>query len=295
MSHLFSFGNDWDCLSKRYLWQRFRLYRTVAFVFLYFDLRVKSSFSSQHYLVINVIANKIMSVFIQSEWRKLIMINYDVDPKILIPYLPNGTKIDTWNGRCYMSLVGFMFLNTKLKGIVLPFHQKFEEINLRFYIKYYDEIDIIRGTVFIKEIVPKSLVTLVANQLYKEHYETKRMRHYWDINDKNINIEYGFFEDKWQNIKVSANPNIIDIPPFSEANYITEHLWGFSKINETETKKYEVEHPKWQQYLVNDFECTIDFEKTYGSNFKTLNSLKPVSVYLIEGSKIKVKNSILHY
>ena len=115
-----------------------------------------------------------MSVFIQSEWRKLVMINYDVDPKILTPYLPYGTKIDTWNGRCYMSLVGFMFLNTKLKGIVLPFHQKFEEINLRFYIKYYDEIDIIRGTVFIKEIVPKSLVTLVANQLYKEHYETKR-------------------------------------------------------------------------------------------------------------------------
>ena len=236
-----------------------------------------------------------MSVFIQSEWRKLVMINYDVDPKILTPYLPYGTKIDTWNGRCYMSLVGFMFLNTKLKGIVLPFHQKFEEINLRFYIKYYDEIDIIRGTVFIKEIVPKSMVTFVANQLYKEHYETKRMRHYWDINDKNINIEYGFFEDKWQNIKVNANPNLIDIPPFSEANYITEHLWGFTKINETETKKYEVEHPKWQQYLVNDFECSIDFEKTYGRNFKILNILKPVSVYLIEGSKIKVKNSILHY
>src|SRR3954453_11964004 len=111
-------------------------------------------------------------VFLKAEWRKLAMANYAVDRKLLEKYLPYRTEIDTWDNTCYVSLVGFMFLNTRVKGLKIPFHTEFEEVNLRFYVRYRDGQAWKRGVVFIKEIVPRPMLTLVANTLYKEHYET---------------------------------------------------------------------------------------------------------------------------
>ena len=49
--------------------------------------------------------------FLKAEWRKLALANYSIDPSILQKYVPAGTELDLWNGNCYVSLVGFMFLN----------------------------------------------------------------------------------------------------------------------------------------------------------------------------------------
>ncbi len=58
--------------------------------------------------------------FLQAEWRKLIMANYKIDPKLILPYLPLKTELNLWNNTCFVSLVGFMFLNTKVKGFKIP-------------------------------------------------------------------------------------------------------------------------------------------------------------------------------
>lgn len=106
--------------------------------------------------------------FLTAEWKNLIMANYEINSEILKPYIPKGTEIDYFNGKCFISLVGFMFKDTKVFGIKFPFHVNFEEVNLRFYVKKGDK----RGVVFIKEIVPKPLITFVANSVYHEHYQT---------------------------------------------------------------------------------------------------------------------------
>ena len=85
--------------------------------------------------------------FLKAEWRKLILANYKVEPELLKPYLPYGTELDLWQDSCYLSLVGFMFVNTKIKGVKIPFHVNFEEVNLRFYVKRYDNGEWKRGVV----------------------------------------------------------------------------------------------------------------------------------------------------
>ena len=117
-----------------------------------------------------------MKTFLTAEWRKLIMANYVVPPSLLAPFVPKNTELDFWNGNCYVSLIGFMFQNTKLKGIRIPFHSNFEEVNLRFYVKHKKDNEWKRGAVFIKEIVPKFMISLVANTLYGEHYQTLPMK-----------------------------------------------------------------------------------------------------------------------
>ncbi len=115
--------------------------------------------------------------FLTAEWRHLVMLNFEIDPRILDKRIPTGVELDLWNGQAYVSIVGFRFLNTKLLGIPIPFHRNFTEVNLRFYVRRQTGNEWRRGVVFIKEIVPLPTVTLVARQIYNENYITLPMRH----------------------------------------------------------------------------------------------------------------------
>lgn len=228
--------------------------------------------------------------FLKAEWRKLILVNYSIEPSILRQLVPNHTELDLWNGRCYVSLVGFMFVNTKMLGLKIPFHVNFEEVNLRFYVKHQAGEEWKRGVVFVKEIVPKMAITLVANTLYKEHYATNKMRHTWATSETEQTVAYEW-RDKgdWQKMQVTASKMPHAIETGSETEFITEHYWGYTKLSDTKTYEYEVTHPTWQAYEVKDFALNIDFGKVYGQAFEFLNRQQPTSVMLAEGSKITVE------
>ena len=229
--------------------------------------------------------------FINAEWRKLAIANYVIDPEILRKNVPAGTEIDLWKDKCYVSLIGFMFLNTKLLGIKIPFHTNFEEVNLRFYVKRWENNTWKRGVVFIKEIVPKPALTFIANTIYKEHYETLPMMHNWEENNLNRTVSYLWKKNEiWHSFMVQATLDSSEIKSYSETEFITEHYWGYAKVTDSKTNEYEVTHPKWKQYLVTHSEIDVDFGAVYGTDFEFMNSMKPISVMLIEGSEITVEN-----
>jgi len=229
--------------------------------------------------------------FLKAEWRKLAIANYEVSPEILKNYLPAYTELDSWNGKHYVSLIGFMFLNTKMLGLKIPFHINFEEVNLRFYVKFKEGDKWKRGVVFIKELVPKKALTIVANTLYKEHYQSVPMNHSWKIDKEAIAVEYGWkINSELQTFSLQAENKLIEIPEGSEAEFITEHYWGYTKVSDLKTYEYEVKHPRWNTYPVKNHSIKVDFEKVYGSDFAFLNSQEPVSVMLAEGSEISVEN-----
>lgn len=229
--------------------------------------------------------------FLTAEWRKLVMANYAVDPAILRPYLPAYTELDTWNGTCYVSLVGFLFLRTKVLGIGFPGHGRFEEFNLRFYVRHRDGAAWKRGVVFLKEIVPKPLITLVANGLYKEHYETRPMRHRWETpGDGTQRVEYAWrVRDAWDHIRVTADAEGLPLAAGSEAEYITEHFWGYTRLGDRATSEYEVAHPRWDIHPVRDFDIRCSAATLYGPLFAEPLAAPPVSVFLAEGSPVMVK------
>lgn len=232
--------------------------------------------------------------FLKAEWRKLAMVNYSINPQVLESYIPKGTELDIWEGKCFVSLIGFMFKNTKLLGLKVPYHINFEEVNLRFYVKRKENGKWKRGVVFIKEIVPKPALTFVANTIYKEHYETLPMQHTWATTNQNRSVEYKWKVDHtWQSIFVDAHLEPEDIPIGSETEFITEHYWGYSKVNPTKTTEYEVTHPRWMHYPVKSYKIDVDFSLTYGQEFAFLNELKPHSVILAEGSEITVENKTI--
>lgn len=228
------------------------------------------------------------SIFLKAEWRKLLMINYEVDPEVLLPFIPAHTNLDFFEGKCLVSVVGFMFLNTKIKGIKIPFHINFEEVNLRFYITHQtSKGELKRGTTFIKEIVPKPAITFVANTLYKEKYATLPMSHKWEELPDTLQIEYNW--GRANSISCVANNQSEELKPDSLEEFITEHYWGYTKISDIETSEYGVEHPRWKTYVIKDYKLNIDFESVYGKAFAHLKNQTPHSVLLAEGSEIIVR------
>lgn len=229
--------------------------------------------------------------FLKAEWKNLALFNYEVDAGILEKYVPTGTEIDIWNNKCYVSLVGFMFKNTKVLGLKVPFHINFEEVNLRFYVKRFENGEWKRGVVFIKEIVPKKAITFIANTLYQEHYETQKMRHQIiETENTNTFIYQWNNKEKWNSIQLETRKKPTEIEIGSEAEFITEHYFGYTKINDQLTFEYEVTHPRWEQLEVINHSTDVDFAKTYGSDFEFLQTTNPTSVFLAKGSKIGVKN-----
>jgi uncharacterized protein len=227
--------------------------------------------------------------FLEAEWRHLIMANYAVDPALLLPYLPAGTELDLWKGKCYVSLVGFMFQQTKVLGIKIPFHINFEEVNLRFYVRRHDNGEWKRGVVFISEIVPKPAIAFVANTFFNEHYRTCRMKHRIELSADWLYVGYQWkCKGEWNSISVVADPEAIDMQPGSEEEFITEHYHGYSKTSAQKTTAYAVDHPRWKVHKVETYEVQCNFGQLYGDAFAGLANTKPDSILLAVGSKVMV-------
>ncbi|MBC5839045.1 YqjF family protein [Flavobacterium muglaense] len=235
--------------------------------------------------------NKPKKAFLTAQWNNLILVNYEIDTKLLEKHLPKGTEIDFYENKCYVSLVGFLFEETRLLGLKVPFHVNFEEVNLRFYVKRFENKEWKRGVVFIKEIVPKPALTFVANTIYKERYQTLPMKHCIEKSQNTTNYNYQWkLNNKWNTMRVVTNNQLIPIEEYSTADFICEHYYGYTKHNAQTTFEYEVKHPKWEQQEVLETVIDVDFEKLYGMDFKHLETSKPSSVIFAKGSTISVEN-----
>jgi uncharacterized protein YqjF (DUF2071 family) len=230
------------------------------------------------------------NTFLTAEWRKLIMANYVVAENLLQPYLPAGTELDRYDGHCYVSLVGFLFQNTRLRSVPIPFHRTFEEVNLRFYVQHTKSTgERRRGVVFISELVPRFALTLVANAIYGENYATVPLRHQWEQNEEERSVRYQWrYKGRWNELQVGAAVLPQPIEADSAEEFFTEHYWGYTKRGDW-TSEYQVLHPRWMMYPILQHSIDVDFDALYGSEFASLSEREPESILLAEGSEIEVR------
>ena len=229
--------------------------------------------------------------FLKAQWKNLLMLNYEVDPEILKPYLPAYTVLDLWQGKALVSMVGFLFKETSVLGIKWPGHVNFEEVNLRFYVKHFDGKEWKRGAVFISEIVPKSLIALIANNLYKEHYRALPMRHSITrcCKDHTDFLYEWKIKGKWNKLGGIVSDTFTPIQAGSPEEFIFEHYWGYNTLGDKLTMEYQVEHISWRVAEVKDSIFEADIARLYGKNFEPFLSVKPYSAFFADGSDISVR------
>ena len=223
--------------------------------------------------------------FLTAEWRSLAVLNYEIEAGALVPFVPRGTELDDWNGRTFVSVVGFLFLDTRIRGIRVPFHGRFEEVNLRFYVRRRAEEGRRRAVVFVKELVPRAAIAWVARTLYNERYfalpmgherSTDAVAYWWGKGSRRGSIE------------LVAQGMPILVQEGTEEEFITEHYWGYAKQRDGGTLEYRVEHPRWKVRAASRAALSCDVEKLYGAAFVKALSGPPVSAFLAEGSPVSV-------
>lgn len=220
------------------------------------------------------------------------MLNYEVDPDILNSYLPPFTELDLWGGKALVSMVGFLFRDTRVKGIKWPFHVNFEEVNLRFYVRHFDGREWKRGAVFINEIVPKPLIVTMANTLYKEHYTAMPMRHSISklTADQSQYLYEWKFDGRWNNrLGGIVADELLPIMPGSQEEFILEHYWGYNKASRKSTIEYQVEHITWNVGQVTSPLFEAEISRLYGKKFEPFLSVAPYSAFFADGSEVVVR------
>lgn len=222
--------------------------------------------------------------FLRAEWRHLAMLNYDVDPAVVRPLVPPGTELDLFAGRCLVSLVGFLFLRVRVRGLPIPFHTRFEEVNLRVYVRRRVGDEVRRGVVFVRELVPKHAVTLVARTVYGEPYATVPMRH--RVADDALAYEWRV-GGAWQGLRAQPVGRALPPEPGSEQEFVTEHYWGYG-AGRRGTVEYRVAHPRWDVRATRGAGLVCDAERLYGAGFAAALSRPPRSAFVAGGSAVAV-------
>lgn len=232
--------------------------------------------------------------FLTAEWRHLVLANWTLDPEILRPLVPRGTELDEHAGRTWISLVGFLFLDTRLLGVPVPGHRDFEEVNLRFYVRRKDPAsgELRRAVVFVREIVPRAAIAATARWIYNERYVALPMRHEvlapqgsspgralygWTDGDRRCELE----------ATTEGEPALPE--PGSEAEFLAEHYWGYVTQRDGSTVEYRVEHPPWRVWPASSVRTTGAVPDFYGAPFAEVLSGEPVSAFVAEGSPVTVR------
>jgi len=220
-------------------------------------------------------------------------LNYEIDPRVLHPLTPSGTELDDWQGRTFVSIVGFLFLNTRVLGISIPFHRNFEEVNLRFYVRRRDGDGWRRGVVFVRELVPRAAIAFIARAAYGEQYSAVPMRHtivFADGNDHQpTRVLFSWtFSGRENRIEMRVQGDSHAIEPGSHAEFIAEHYWGYTRGKDGRTLEYRVEHTPWRVWEAVEARLDCDTAQLYGSQFVDCLGQEPASAFLADGSPVTV-------
>jgi uncharacterized protein len=230
-----------------------------------------------------------MQSFLSANWRYLAMLNFAVNPTILAPLVPPGTEIDFENGETFISVVGFLFLDTRLLGLPIPLHRDFEEVNLRFYVRKKSADTWRRGVVFVRELVPRRAIATIARTFYGEPYLAVPMKHEIEHVDLSVRVKYSWRRgSEWESITMQASGEPQSIPAGSHAEFITEHYWGYTRL-QAGCSEYRVEHPRWKVWNADTFEFNADVSALYGEQFVETLSAPPRSAFIADGSPITVE------
>ncbi|MCM2371827.1 YqjF family protein [Aporhodopirellula aestuarii] len=232
------------------------------------------------------------SPFLTAEWRRLVMLNFEIDPVELSEFVPAGTEIDFWEGKTFVSLVAFQFLHTKVLGVPIPFHRNFDEVNLRFYVRHRASGEWRRGVVFVREVVPRFAIAAVARWIYKENYVSLPMRSTLAAPSPQANGRASYswrHAGQWLTIGGEYHGDPFYPEPGSQEEFITEHYWGYSSKRNRGTIEYQVEHPQWRVWEAVSTQLDGDFAGFYGKQFANSLASSPSSTFVAEGSPVTVR------
>lgn len=227
--------------------------------------------------------------FLICQWKDLAMINFVIDPEFLLPFVPVGTELDLWEGKAFVSLVGFRWDETRVKGVQVPGHVRFDELNLRFYVKRQTPEGWRRGVCFIREFIGLPVATWVANICYAEKFQVRNVNYSCAPKALGNYIRYRIADrDRFYGLHMMAARPERTILADSFEEFIVSHKWAYASLKNGRTLEYQIERPAWHFSPAYFVHVDFDGEKLYGPILGRVIQGKPHSAFFVNGSEVKV-------
>lgn len=162
-------------------------------------------------------------VMMHQHWDDVAFLHWAVDPDLVAPHLPPGTRPDILDGRTYVGLIPFTLRGAGPgRGPAVPYLGTFLETNVRMY-SVDDQGR--RGVVFASLDAQRLAVVMAARTVFGLPYRWARMRRYERTRD-------GARELAWTGrssrivVRVGADPVGDDVAVFTSARFglHVEHL-----------------------------------------------------------------------
>ena len=214
------------------------------------------------------------------------MSTWAVDPGVLQPYVPARTTLDLWNGAGLLSVVGVRFLNLRVGDLAIPFHQAFEQINFRFYVRREMDDGTRRGVVFLKQIVPSSAMTLIATLLYNESFLTTATRHEITRAEQGWTVYEWRVEGRWNRIFATRHGRPVVPATDSIETFIKDRPWSYTRQADGSTVEFEAQHPSWAIHATEEMMLDCDVAPLIGAQFIPVLSAQPLSTFVAVGSEV---------
>jgi uncharacterized protein YqjF (DUF2071 family) len=175
-----------------------------------------------------------------------------------------------------------------VRGVPIPLHVNFPEINLRFYVRLRGR----RAVVFIREFVPRPAISIVAKLAYNEPYRTVRLRSQTLQRDGLLGVRHRFGAGLRNELEAWAEPEATVPAEDSAAYWLTHHDAGVGRARDGRARSYEVSHPVWALHTVRELRVDVDFAALYGPQWAYLATAEPSHVTLAAGSRVSITPAI---
>lgn len=242
--------------------------------------------------------NKKIKPLYRAEWREIVVISFEIDPKILRSYVPPKTEIDSFEGATFVSLMARVCKNVKPYGWPIVFAKSVEQVQLRFYVKRQTAEGYRRGVCLIRDYVPSKKVSLFLNWMFKHRFNQVRIQRESKNFDKALpdampEVEYRWETgDVWNHVKVKARSEMRKQEKETKESFVLDHHFGYT-VREGKTYEFFVEYNPWALWDAKSgsFEC--DTEQVFGRHFVRALKQRPASVFLARGSEVIIHKPTL--
>ena len=232
----------------------------------------------------------------QATWQDFVVINFDVDPRIVEKHLPDGLQVDLYNDHTFVTVIAFTCKDTMLKGMRIPFHSNYLQLQLRCYVKRNVDDQVKRGVFFLKRYVPSRRVARLMSWWTGQEYLPLKMRNDctgFHETDPKIMPEAQYewqINDHWNKLKIKARSERRKIRPEGKDRFILDHKYAYY-ANSKGLFEYRVESPPWLYWDAASGDMDIDVEPLFGKDFARPMRHRPSSVTLSRGSDVTVFKS----
>jgi hypothetical protein len=230
------------------------------------------------------------TALLTGKWKKIVMVHYPIDPRVLLPYIPHGTKLHFWNDQCFVSLCAYAFQDIQFMGYSLPLLSSYSEVNFRFYVIPENNNFRERGVVYLNKSVNIPFIKMIGNTLSKSLYTTAPIEYDYlpDYKNNHQIVHYHWMHERNHAIRVNASKELVPISREGVEHFFVSPQRVYSKVSHTKTKYYIVQHPVWDCYPVNQTQVDLAFDVLYGKAFRKLNFQNPAHVMMAEGSSVVI-------